>query len=152
MFILPVAHKFLKLSSISYWNVINMSVFLPLQNNGLRDTLITHSLRVWLMPRFAILFNFIVKIHWKLAVLAFLIRLMKACAFLSNLWNKVLKWLMFNSFNFLFTNRDALNAFSSWRMRASRDYRKLWVRFLFNFFNLLFFFFRPVFSINSFMH
>jgi len=45
----PVINEFLQLRIIKNGNVVYMSVFLPVQNTGLRDSFVTHSFRIRLM-------------------------------------------------------------------------------------------------------
>lgn len=45
----PVINELLQLRIIENGNVVYMSVFLPIQNTGLRDSFVTHSFWIRLM-------------------------------------------------------------------------------------------------------
>ena len=154
MSFLPIRNKISKLWGVSDRNIIDMTIFLSLQNNSWWNTFITHSLRIWLMTCLTILFDFIVKIHRKRTILTFLIGFMQSLAFFLYLWHKMLKRHVLYTFYLYLSNIYTLDTSTSWWMSASRNY---WEICLFNrrllnfFFYFLFFLFRSLFSINCFM-
>ena len=100
--LLPRSYKLRHFLEIHKWNVINMSIWLSLQNYCWWKTFLTHTERKRFMVS-TIIFYFIWYISVCSAILAFLMGEMLIFAFHSLFCNKIIKTLMLNKlFIFLF--------------------------------------------------
>jgi hypothetical protein len=97
---LPVVLELLHFLDVHDRHIVNVSVGLATDHDRGRDAFVTHALRIGSMPSRTVPLDLVLKVHGEHAVLAFLVVLVKAFAFLLDLCHIVLKGCVFDSLYF----------------------------------------------------